>query len=114
MSRFEPLIAQFYASATVALVPAQTDPVRVTPSRAGLPGGQLFQKLLGWLAQIALWGSLASILFGAAIWGLAHSSGYGNGTQNGRKMLLGGIIGAVLVGLAPGMVNEFFNAGKAS
>lgn len=96
-----------------ALLPAQADPVSVAPTTSGLPGLELFLKLLGWLAQIALWGSLASILMGAAVWGLAHSSGYGNGSQNGRKMLIGGIIGALLVGLAPTMVNELFNAGSA-
>lgn len=41
--------------------------VDVTPSTAGLPGASLFQTMLNWLSQAALWGSLASLLIGAAI-----------------------------------------------
>src|SRR5438270_580172 len=45
-------------------------PVSVTPTTSGLPGANLFQQLLNWLSQAALWGSLASLLIGAAIVGL--------------------------------------------
>ncbi len=45
--------------------------VNVTPTTSGMPGAELVQKLLNWLTQIALWGSLASILCGAAIYGLS-------------------------------------------
>ena len=41
--------------------------VSVSPSSAGLPGAGLIQQMLGWLSQLALWGSLASILAGAAV-----------------------------------------------
>src|SRR5437588_12330118 len=42
--------------------------VSVSPTSAGMPGAQLINQLISWLSQLALWGSLASILVGAAIY----------------------------------------------
>jgi hypothetical protein len=56
--------------------------VEANPSSAELPGGELFQKVLNWTMQIALWGSLASLLIGAAVWGISQHAG--NGYQAGR------------------------------
>ena len=36
--------------------------VSVSPSTSGMPGSALIQQLLNWLSQLALWGSLGSIL----------------------------------------------------
>src|SRR5581483_3621935 len=47
-------------------------PIDVTPSSEGMPGAPLLHKLLSWLAQLALWGSLASILAGATVYGIAQ------------------------------------------
>src|SRR3546814_17414669 len=49
--------------------------VEVDPDAAGMPGAELIQQVLGWLSQLALWGSLASILVGAAVYGLAQNAG---------------------------------------
>jgi len=46
--------------------------VSANPSTEGLPGVEFVQKILDWGMQIALWGSLAAMLFGAALWGLAE------------------------------------------
>ena len=40
--------------------------VSVSPTSAGMPGAQLVSQMLNWLAQLAVWGSLASILAGAS------------------------------------------------
>ena len=85
-------------------------PVTVTPDSAGMPGAALVQQMLGWLAQIALWGSLASILIGAAVYGLAQNAGnYGNAFR-GKPLAGAGAIGAVLAGVAPTAVNLLFSA----
>ncbi|MGI9121177.1 MAG: type II toxin-antitoxin system VapC family toxin [Acidimicrobiales bacterium] len=49
--------------------------VEVTPTTSGLPGGDLAQKLLDWLAQGALWGCLATLLIGGLVWGLSARAG---------------------------------------
>jgi hypothetical protein len=97
---------------TMLLVRVVAD-VGATPSSDGMPGAVLIEKLLGWLAQIALWGSLASILVGAAAWGLSQQSGYATGASRGRTLALAGVVGALLAGLAPSIVNLLFKAASS-
>ena len=85
-------------------------PVTVSPNASGMPGAALLQQMLGWLAQIALWGSLASILVGAAVYGLAQNTGSYSNAFRGKQLVAAGAIGAVLAGLAPGAVNMLFSA----
>ena len=59
--------------------------VHATPSSDGLPGAVLLQRMLDWLDQVALWGSLASVLVGAAIYGLAQQSGNYAGGYRGKR-----------------------------
>ncbi len=82
--------------------------VTVAPDSAGLPGGALFQKVLNWTDQIALWGSLASLLIGAAVWGVSQHAGNGYQAGRGRNFAAAGAIGALLAGLAPTIVNTLF------
>ena len=49
--------------------------VNVTPSADGMPGADLIQQLLNWAQMLALWGSLAALLAGAAMYGLAREGG---------------------------------------
>ena len=86
--------------------------VDVTPTTSGMPGADLVQKLLNWLTQIALWGSLASILCGAAIYGLSQQTGNYPGGYLGKKLALAGAIGACLAGIAPTVINLLFKAAK--
>ncbi len=75
-----------------------------------MPGADLVQQLVNWLGQIALWGSLASILLGAAIYGLSQQSGNYAGGFRGKQLALAGVIGACLAGVAPTAINLFFKA----
>src|SRR3546814_17745565 len=68
------------------------------------------QQVLGWLSQLALWGSLASILVGAAVYGLAQNAGNYNGAFRGKQLAVAGAIGACLTGLAPTALNLLFDA----
>ena len=87
--------------------------VSVSPTTAGMPGADIAQQLIDWLGQAALWGSLASILLGAAVYGLAEHSGNYNGSAKGRKLALGGVVGACLTGVAPSIVNMLYRAAGA-
>ena len=84
--------------------------VTSTPSSSGLPGAHLIQQMIDWLAQIALWGSLASILLGAAIYGLSQQSGNYAGGYRGKQLALAGVVGACLAGVAPTAINLLFKA----
>ena len=91
----------------LAMVVAQ---VTMTPDAGGMPGGALAQKLLNWGGQIALWGSLGSILVGAAVYGLSREAGNYGAASKGRTLALGGVVGAILTGLAATLVNLLFGA----
>lgn len=84
--------------------------VSVSPTSSGMPGAELIQQLLGWLDQIALWGSLASVLVGAAIYGLSQNTGNYAGGYRGKQLAVAGLVGACLAGLAPTAINMLFRA----
>ena len=86
----------------ISSVIAQID---VTPSNDELPGAAFWQQVLGWLAWGGLAGSLASLLIGGAVWGLSHANGHSMGASKGKAFALGGMAGAILVGLAATIVN---------
>ncbi len=82
--------------------------VTVQPDSNGLPGGALAQKVLNWTDQIALWGSLASLLIGAAVWGISQHAGNGYQAGRGRNFAVAGAVGSLLAGLSPTIVNTLF------
>lgn len=84
--------------------------VQVSPTSGGLPGAEFIQQVLNWLAQLALWGSLASILAGAALYGISQNTGNYHGGYRGKQLAVAGVIGACLAGLAPTAVNVLFQA----
>jgi len=86
-------------------IPYELAQISVTPSSEGLPGAAFWQQILGWLAWAGLAGSLASLLIGGAVWGLSHAGGQSVGASKGKALALGGMAGAILVGLAATIVN---------
>ncbi|MGH9153267.1 MAG: hypothetical protein ACRD03_12915 [Acidimicrobiales bacterium] len=82
--------------------------VTANPDANGLPGGALAQKVLNWTMQVALWGSLASLLIGAAVWGISQHAGNGYQAGRGRNFAAAGAVGSLLAGLAPTIVNTLF------
>ena len=87
--------------------------VSVTPDSSGMPGGALIQKILNWSQMAALWGSLAALLIGAAMYGLAREGGSYSSASRGKALALGGALGAVLAGVAPTAVNLLFQAARS-
>ena len=60
--------------------------------------------------MLALWGSLGALLIGAAMYGLAREGGSYGGASRGKALAMGGIVGAILAGVAPTAVNMLFEA----
>lgn len=86
--------------------------VVVNPNSDGMPGADLIQKLLNWAQMIALWGSLGALLVGAAMYGLAREGGSYGGASRGKTLALGGVVGAILAGVAPTAINMLFQAAR--
>jgi hypothetical protein len=92
--------------------PVAADPVNASPSTVGMPGAGLWQQVLGWVMQWGLWLSLTAIVLGAGGWWISGSTGSYAGASRGKQFVVGGAIGALVIGLAPSMVNLLFNAGR--
>jgi hypothetical protein len=88
------------------------DGVDANPTSKGLPGASFVQRLIDWIAQIGLWGSLATILVGAAMFGVSQQAGNYLGASRGKHIVMGGAVGAAFTGLAPTIVNLVFNASR--
>jgi uncharacterized membrane protein YkvI len=78
----------------------------------GLPARNLIEQSMSWLSVAALWASLASLLLGAIFLGLGVLGSSGNSKGLGKSLIIGGVIGALIVGLAPTVVNELYKAGQ--
>lgn len=87
--------------------------VEVSPTSSGMPGAQLVQQLLDWSQMIALWGSLGALLVGAALYGLAREGGSYSNASRGKGLAIGGVVGAILAGVAPTAVNLLFKAASS-
>lgn len=96
-----------------AVLTAQADTsqlIDVSPSTDGMPGADLIRRLLSWLSQLALWGSLGSVLAGATVYGIAQNSNSYNGAFRGKQLAVAGAVGALLAGLAPTAITMLFRA----
>ena len=97
------------------LVPSgsvSAEPVDVEPSTDGLPGGALWTQVLGWIMQVGLYLSVAAIVVGGAGGWLSARLGNMHGSALGKTTVMSGLVGALLTGLAPAMVNGLFAAGN--
>ena len=84
--------------------------VSVDPNSTGMPGADLIQRLLNWSQMLALCGSLGALLIGAAMYGLAREGGSYGGASRGKALAMGGVVGAILAGVAPTAVKMLFEA----
>jgi hypothetical protein len=93
----------------VSSIVTQIDPV--TPSK-NFPGADLLANMLQWGMYLSLALSVGSIIYGGGSWTWSKwgNSGY---AVSGKSWVLGGIIGALISGLAVTMVNKLFSAAGA-
>jgi hypothetical protein len=92
-------------SPTVESPPATVD---LNPTPVGAPGGEAIQGLLDWLSQYALWGCVAAVVAGGGLFAWARRTGGHSMAVTGTALAGGGAVGAVLVGLAPEIVNTLY------
>lgn len=82
-----------------------------TPT-AGAPGSAAVQKLLDWGGWFALAASLGGLIIGAGMWAHSSTSGSYGGVHRGKQYVLGGAIGALVLGVAPLLISTLFATGK--
>ena len=84
--------------------------VSVNPN-GNLPGTAQLTSLVGGLMTWVLLACVVAVLAGAATWGLGSRSGHLGASQQGRMMVLGGALGAMITGAATALVNFGFGVG---
>lgn len=94
----------------VLLISVVTD-VSTRPDPTGLPGGAALQKLLDGLVFLGLLGCVAAVVVGGATWFLGSQAGNYTASLGGRRAVVSGMAGALVIGAAAAIVNFFFAAG---
>lgn len=84
--------------------------VSVNPN-GNLPGTAQLTSLVGGLMTWVLLACVVAVLAGAATWGFGSRSGHLGASQQGRMMVLGGALGAMITGAATALVNFGFGVG---
>jgi hypothetical protein len=93
--------------------PALALGVQATPDPAGLPGQEKLQKLVNGLYSWSLIIALGALVVAALVWALgAHQSHYG-AAASGKRGVLVAALAALLIGMAPAIVNFFYALGRA-
>jgi len=96
---------------TLLAVPLKLD---LQPNPSDLPGSSALLKLTNGLGGWALILSLVALLIGAVTWALSsHSQNYQHAVTGRRAVLVSGLA-ALLIGLAPAIVNFFYNLGHST
>ena len=78
---------------------------------SNLPGTAQLTQLVGGLTTWVLLACVVAVLAGAATWGFGSRSGHFGSAQQGRLMVLGGVVGALVAGSAAALVNFGFGLG---
>jgi hypothetical protein len=87
--------------------------VSTHPDPSGLPGGTALQHLLNGLVFVGLLSCVAGVVIGGATWFVGSQGGNFTAAIGGRRAVLAGIVGALVIGAAAAIVNFFFSAGSA-
>lgn len=85
--------------------------VSTVPDPSGLPGGAALQKMLNGLVFLGLIACVAAVVLGGATWFVGSQAGNYNASLGGRRAVVGGIVGALVIGASAAIVNFFYAAG---
>jgi hypothetical protein len=88
----------------------RADDVQMHPTGGGAPGAAFLQTGINWLGQYGLWFALAAMIIGGAVYGVSTYGGNSYQGSRGRTVALAGAAGAIVIGLAPTVVNLLFHA----
>jgi hypothetical protein len=84
----------------------------VGPPDSTFPGGAILLKLLAYARYIVLALAIGSVFYGGGSWAWSKN-GNAAAAGNGRTWVVGGIIGALLAGVGPTIINELFTSASA-
>ena len=95
-------------TATLALVP----PMDPDAGREWIPNYDQIISALNGLTLAGLLFAAGTIVVGGATWALAANKAHTQGVTWGRFMVIGGFVGAIVIGAAVAIVNAGFRLGS--
>lgn len=82
-----------------------------TPDPSALPGYNTFHDMVNAVGAFALLGCLVAALAGGVMWAFGSGSSNAASAAGGRKMVVGAIVGALVIGAASILINTFYGVG---
>ena len=102
------IAARLLAPVRMATCPARSAAnVSVTPDFSQIPALDVWQGLLNGWAGLALMIIVAVIIGGGLTWGAGHTTGNERAVAYGKRGVLFGAVGALIIGASPFLVNYF-------
>ena len=86
--------------------------INPTPDPSVVPGAAVLTHIMNGIAWFALAGCLAAVLFGGLAWATASHGGNYSWAERGKKGVLTGMVGAIIVGGAYAFVSTAFGIGS--
>lgn len=86
--------------------------VTVPAPDSSFPGGSIVLKLLGYARYMVLALAIGAVFYGGGSWAWSKN-GSSQAAGAGRTWVVGGIIGALLAGVGPVIINELFTGASA-
>ena len=78
---------------------------------SSIPGTSKVESLIGGLMTLGLAGCVAAVIFGGAAWGFGERRANFTAAHHGRRLVEGGLLGAVAIGAAVALVNQAMGVG---
>ena len=78
---------------------------------SSVPGTSKVESLVGGLMTLGLAGCVAAVVFGGAAWGFGERRANFTAAHHGRRLVEGGLLGAVAIGAAVALVNQAVGVG---
>ena len=78
---------------------------------SSIPGTDKVESLIGGLMTLGLAGCVAAVVFGGAAWGFGERRANFTAAHHGRRLVEGGLLGAVAIGAAVALVNQAMGVG---
>ena len=69
---------------------------------------------LNWVVWIGIVACLCGVLYGAAVWGLGSLFGGQGGQSKGRTYVIAGLVGSLVLGLGPVVLNSLQQQASAT
>lgn len=78
---------------------------------SSIPGTGKVESLIGGLMTLGLAACVAAVVFGGAAWGFGERRANFTAAHHGRRLVEGGLLGAVAIGAAVALVNQAMGVG---